>query len=99
MTPEYTFSAPLWEHGGESSWVFVTLPRDESDEIADRVTWRPGFGSVRVAVRIGNTEWSTSLFPSNELSAYVLPVKRAVRESEGIDIGETVTVSLRLAEQ
>lgn len=99
MSPEYTFSAPLWEYGGEASWVFVTLPREESDEIADRVPWRPGFGSVRVAVQIGSTEWSTSLFPSKELSAYVLPVKRAVRQSEGVDIGETVTVSLRLAEQ
>ena len=41
-------------------------------------------------------EWGTSLFPSKELGVYVLPVKRAVRQQEGIDIGETVTVSLQL---
>jgi hypothetical protein len=47
-------------------------------------------------VSIGETEWVTSLFPSKELGAYVLPVKRAVRQKEVIDSGETVTVSLHL---
>ncbi|MDJ0664934.1 MAG: DUF1905 domain-containing protein [Acidimicrobiia bacterium] len=95
---DYRFTAELWEYGGEASWVFVTLPREESDEIADMVPWRPGFGSVRVDVSIGETAWSTSLFPSKELSAYVLPVKRSVREQEGIDIGDTVTVTLELSQ-
>jgi hypothetical protein len=78
--------------------VFVTLPRHESDEIADRVPWRPGFGSVKVEVQIGETSWSTSVFPSKELSADVLPVKRSVRESEGVDIGDLVTIALRVVE-
>ena len=95
---DYRFNAELWEYGGEASWVFVTLPREESDEIADMVPWRPGFGSVKVEVSIGETTWSTSLFPSKELSAYVLPVKRSVRESEGIDIGDEVVITLRLVE-
>ncbi len=94
----YTFSSRLWEYGGEASWVFVALPREESDEIADMVPWRPGFGSVKVDVQIGETSWSTSLFPSKELSAYVLPVKRAVREQEGVDIGDQVTITLEVVE-
>jgi Domain of unknown function (DUF1905) len=93
---QYTFVAELWEYGGEAVWVFVTLPRQESDEIADAVEWRPGFGSVKVNVTIGDTNWSTSLFPSKELRAYVLPVKRAVREAEGIDIGDEIEVSIRI---
>jgi hypothetical protein len=92
----YSFFAELWEYEGEAPWVFVTLPREESDDIADLVPWRPGFGSVKVTVSIGATEWSTSLFPSKELRAYVLPVKRAVREREGIDIGDEVTVTLEV---
>lgn len=96
MTPTYTFSAVLWEHGGESSWVFATVPVAESDEIADLVPRRPGFGSVRVSVTIGATEWSTSLFPSKELGAYVLPVKKTVRDREGLDIGERASISLRI---
>ena len=92
----YVFTASLWEYEGDAPWVFVTLPREESDEIADSVEWKPGFGSVKVTVQIGETEWSTSLFPSKELAAYVLPVKRAVREREGIEIGDEVEVSLRV---
>lgn len=93
---EYSFTAELWEYGGKASWVFVTLPRRESDAIADSVEWRPGFGSVKVTVVIGSTQWSTSLFPSKELRAYVLPVKRAVREAERADVGDEVEVSIRL---
>ena len=92
----YTFPARLWEYEGEAPWVFVTLPRHESDEIADSVEWRPGFGSVKVTVRIGDTEWSTSLFPSKELGAYVLPIKRAVRDREMIDVGDEVAVTISI---
>ena len=98
MIVEFTFTAELWEYGGEASWVFVTVPREASDDIADAVEERPGFGSVKVEVRIGETAWSTSLFPSKELKAFVLPVKRSVRESEAIDIGDQVTVKLRVVE-
>ena len=96
MTPTYTFSAVLWEHSGESPWVFATVPATESDEIADLVPRGPGFGSVRVVVTIGASVWSTSLFPSKELGAYVLPVKRAVRNREDLDIGDRASISLRI---
>ena len=90
----YDLVGDLWEHHGEAPWVFVTLPHSIADEIADRVSKRTGFGSVKVSVRIGATEWSTSLFPSKELGSYVLPVKRPVRAREGLEIGTEVAVSL-----
>ncbi len=43
---KYTFEAELWLYDGDNPWVFVTVPREESDLIADAVVWRPGFGSV-----------------------------------------------------
>jgi hypothetical protein len=96
MRLSYTFSATLWEPTGEASWVFATLPEADSDEILDEVPRRPGFGSVRVIATIGATEWSTSLFPSKELGSYVLPVKRAVRVSEGIDVGDEARVTIQV---
>ena len=96
MDMDLSFSSSLWEHGGEASWVFLTVPVAESDAIAELVRPKPGFGSVRVEVRIGSTQWSTSLFPSKELAAYVLPVKRAVRDAESLVIGDTVSVSIRI---
>ena len=94
MKLRYTFQAVLFEAPVEAPWVFVSLPADAADEILAMVPRRPGFGSVRVAARIGSTEWSTSIFPSKEHATYVLPVKRAVRDGEQIDTGDTVEVTV-----
>jgi len=96
MDATFTFSNPLWEYGGANTWVFVTLPPETSDEIVDLVPKQPGFGSVRVAVRIGETEWATSLFPDSTLASYVLPVKRLVRDRESVSVGDTVDVEVRI---
>jgi hypothetical protein len=78
-----------WREEEPDSWVFVNLPPDLSDQIEDELTSPPrGFGSVRVAVRCGDTEWTTSLFPSKEAGTYVLPVKKAVRRKEDIEAGD-----------
>lgn len=96
MNGTFTFSSALWEYGGSNTWVFVTLPLELSDEIADLVPKQPGFGSVRVAVQVGSTDWATSLFPDRKLASYVLPVKRSVRDREQLSIGDTVQVRIQL---
>ena len=66
-----------------------------SDEIADRHAGpRRGFGSVRVRVTVGDTTWTTSVFPDAKRSAYVLPVRKDVRTKEGVTAGERVTIGL-----
>lgn len=95
----FTFAGTLFVSSPEASWVFVALPIDAADEILDVVPRRPGFGSVRVGAAIGSTRWLTSIFPSRELGTYVLPIKRAVRDEEGIVIGDTVDVTLELIEK
>jgi hypothetical protein len=47
---------------------------------------------IPVAVRIGDTRWTTSLWPKD--GAYVVPLKAAVRKAERLDVGDTVTVTL-----
>lgn len=54
----------------------------------------PRFGSVRVEARIGLSTWRTSIFPDAAQGAYVLPLKRAVREAEGIGAEGVVSVWL-----
>jgi len=93
------FEAELWLWSAKEgdSWVFVTVPEDLSDEIRERSGPPRGFGSVRVEVTIGATTWRTSVFPnSQEPGCYALPVKKAVRRSEGLDIGETAVIRLRV---
>ncbi len=93
---QITFDAELYPWDANSSWVFVTLSVDDSDAIDDATSMTGGFGSVKVDVQIGDTQWSTSLFPSKELGAYVLPIKKAVRSAEGIDVGMTATITIEL---
>ncbi|SDU73107.1 DUF1905 domain-containing protein [Jiangella alkaliphila] len=99
MQQAYTFDGDLWAYGGEASWVFVTVPSEVSADIRARPRPpRPGFGSLKVGVRVGGTSWSTSIFPDAKSGCYVLPVKKAVRTAERLDDGDTLTVELTLRE-
>ena len=50
---------------------------------------------IPVEVRIGSTDFTTSLFAKD--GAYVVPLKAAVRQAEGIDVGDIVTIRLAVA--
>jgi hypothetical protein len=92
-----SFTASLWRADVEdAAWVFVTVPLDLSDEIAESAPTKAGFGSVRVEVTIGSTTWRTSLFPDTKRGAYILPVKKAVRRAESVEVGDEVRVDLKV---
>ena len=95
----FSFAAKLWVWDARrvDTWVFVTLPVEASDEIRDAAGGRlRGFGSLRVRVTIGTSVWQTSIFPDKASGAYVLPLKRAVRVAQALDVGDTATVGLEL---
>lgn len=93
----FRFDAELWLHHGAAAWHFLTLPEDVSDDIADETEGQTrGFGSVRVRVAIGSTNWETSIFPSKQHAAYVMPVKRDVRDAEALSIGDVVSCTIEL---
>jgi hypothetical protein len=94
---ELSFTARVFTTPGDGAWHMVTLPEGLSDEIEARYAGpRRGFGAVRVKARIGTTTWGTSIFPSKARGAYVMGIKRAVREAEHIDDGAHVAVSLEI---
>jgi len=95
----YAFEAPLWLWDARRTdvWTFVNLPTEIADEVLDLVGDRTrGFGSVRVEVTVGGTVWRTSIFPSSD--TYVLPVKKAVRRAESLEVGDPVRVQLTLVD-
>ena len=55
---------------------------------------RRGFGSVKVAVRVGTSAWQTSVFPSQ--GKWFLPIKKPVRLAEGLIEGQPVVVEFDL---
>lgn len=95
----FSFAAPLWRYPGTGNWHFVTVPVDVSADIEDLSAGiRRGFGSVRVAVTVGGTRWRTSVFPDGKSGTYLLPVKKAVRQAEDLEVDEDVPVTLELAD-
>jgi hypothetical protein len=88
-----TFSGPVWEWRGPAPFHFVTVPEAESGMIAaasEIVTY--GWGMIPVAAQLGDTTWTTSLWPKD--GGYIVPLKDAVRRAEGIAIGDVVALRL-----
>lgn len=91
------FSGKIWYWRGPAPWFFVTIPAEQSRDlkaISNFVTY--GWGVIPVQVRIGSTEWKTSLFPKDDL--YLVPIKADVRKAEQIDEGDEVTLWLEVDE-
>lgn len=106
---EWTFTGPLWIWKGKgadgaaegkpspSSWHFVTITGEVAAGIRAAAPGRSAaWGSVYVKVRLGDTSWATSVFPSKDVGGYLLPVKAAVRKKERVAEGDVVTVELRV---
>lgn len=89
------FSGPIWHWRGPAPHYFVTVPDDEAAELkaaSKFVTY--GWGMIPVHVTIGGTRWPTSLFPKD--GRYIVPIRANVRQKEGLDEGQDVTVQLEL---
>jgi len=94
----WSFTAEIFRWDAEGpSWRFIRVPGELADDIS-MVAETRGFGSIKVAVTIGGTSWSTSIFPEKATDSYLLPVKKQVRDAEGLDDGDLVPVELMLAD-
>lgn len=89
------FSGEIWYWHGPAPFYFVTVPAAQCDDlkaISRVVTY--GWGMIPATVRIGRTEWKTSLFPKD--GGYVVPLKDSVRKAEDLKEGDTVTIRLEV---
>lgn len=89
------FTGTIWFWRGPAPWYFVTVPPPQSLELKDisgLVTY--GWGMIPVSARIGETVWTTSLFPKD--NQYILPIKAGIRKAERLEEGATVTVRLEV---
>ncbi len=89
---EFEFSGELWHWRGPSPFHFVTVPEEAAHDIKDMsadVTY--GWGMIPVMVTIGATEWQTSLWPKDD--RYIVPIKKAVRVAEHLELGNTIAIS------
>ena len=89
------YSVPSWGAG------FVTINGEAGEELSATEAMcrlelgrKPGFRSLKVEARIGETVWQTSCFPRDE-GGWMLPVKALVRKAENISEDDRVAVTLR----
>jgi hypothetical protein len=72
------------------------VPEAESAEIAGLaplVTY--GWGVIPVSVRIGESSWTTSLFPRK--GRYLVPIKVVIQKAEELEVGDVVRATLKIA--
>ena len=89
------FNGKMWFWKGPAPFYFVTVPEKQCRDlkvISELVTY--GWGMIPVTVRIGKTQWKTSLFPKD--GRYIVPIKASVRKAEHLEEGDQVTVRLEV---
>jgi hypothetical protein len=83
----------VWYWKGPAPHHFVTVPDEQCGALEDAAPLVSyGGGMIPVTARIGDTEWTTSLFPKD--GRYIVPIKVMVQRAEGIGVGDTVTIRL-----
>lgn len=92
---EFGFQGRVWEWRGPAPYHFVSIPAEHVDvvnDLAPGISY--GWGMVPVEVRLGRTSWRTSLFPKD--GGYVLPLKDSVRGREDVELGDVVSIQMKI---
>ncbi len=94
---EVTFTGSVVEWRGPAPYWFLAVPVEDSEDIKEAARGLEYWGQVAVEVRLGDTTFTTALFPKD--GRYLVPLKVAVRKAAGltaIEEGVALTVTLRL---
>ena len=99
-----SFTGPLrvWQTGKFGGMGYLTITGDAAEAITAyelirrlELGRRRGFTSVKVEARIGDSRWSTSVFPTRE-GSWFLPIKKAICRAEGLEADNEIDVRLEL---
>ena len=89
------FTGEIWEWRGPAPYHFVSVPEDECAEllsVSPMVSY--GWGMIPATVRVGDTDFTTALWPKD--GGFVVPLKDVVRQAESLTLGDVVTVGLTI---
>lgn len=96
--PPFELNGKLWLYNGKGAWHFITIEKSDAQAISDEYIWpRKGFGSIPVSITLGSTTWNTSIFPEKK-GTFLLPIKKSVRDKEGISEGDKVSFILTIVQ-
>jgi hypothetical protein len=91
----FEFSGKIFHWRGPAPYLFVAVPPEQSGEIkaiSGLVTY--GWGVIPVRVRVGRTEWTTSLFPKD--GRYLVPIRMSAQKAENLKEGDIVRIRLEV---
>ncbi len=93
----YKMTSKVLVYPGMSGWRFLVLPQKHGQEIKEKFGKQAkGWGSLPVSVTVGETTWSTSIFPDKKSGTCLLPLKAKIRKAEKIYDDSNVKFVLRL---
>jgi hypothetical protein len=84
----------LWP-SAQAAWHFMYVDGKVKDNIR-KIAKPHHMGMVRVRAKLGETSWETSLFPHKKEDCFIMPIKKSVRQAEGVFDGDEVVVVLEL---
>lgn len=93
--PALTVTGRVFYWRGPAPFHFLRIGGDDAaliKNLASMVTY--GWGMIPVAGRVGDSSFTTALFPKD--GGYLVPLKDAVRSAEGIDLDDEITVQLTI---
>lgn len=92
---EYSVRTKVWRYPGKGGWHFANLSLKQSRDIKELFGGDArGWGSLPVTVRIGATEWRTSIFPDRKSRTYLLAIKADVRRKERIAADSAINATI-----
>ncbi len=95
MDPE--FPGEVWFWRGPAPHHVVSVPVELCGILDASALVTYGWGMVLVTVRLGGSEWTTSLWPKD--GGYLVPLRAEMgrrEQREQLDVGDTVTVGLTI---
>lgn len=97
MAYKFSFTSEVWLYPGMSGWHFMTIDKTRTKEINALFGHaKRGWGSLPVTVKIGKSEWKTSIFHDTKSGTYLLAVKALIRKQEKISTGDKIKANVSI---
>jgi len=101
-TVDFTGPLRVWQTGKFGGMGYMSIKGDAAEDITAyelmrrlELGRRRGFTSVKVKAAIGDSRWSTSVFPTKD-GGWFLPIKKAICRAEGLEESDEIAVRLEL---
>ncbi|MHB1445416.1 MAG: DUF1905 domain-containing protein [Acidimicrobiales bacterium] len=91
---EWTVRAEVVEWRGPAPFFFLPMSEEDSADFKIEAAGLEYWGQVSVHVAIGQTSFTTAVFPKD--GRYLVPLRAKIRQAEEIEEGTGVTAIVRL---